>query len=334
MILLKNNVPTNKWESFISGNIFANPFQSHAFREFYNSVKGLSAEVFAVDEVGELLALCVVTFQKEKGAMAYFSRRAIIYGGPIIVDDAKGLAACTFLLKAIYSELKNKAIYIEIRNFNDYSAYKSCFISESWHYEPYLNAQIALQGRSITDVLEAMNYNRRRQIALSLKEGATFRIAENTEEITAIYYILEELYKKRVNLPFPSLEFFIKLFKSEVGMVFVVLHANKVIGGSFCFYYPGNSIYTMYYCGERNYHSKIFPTHLAIMAAIDFGMKNKLNALDLMGAGKPGKEYGVRTYKSEFGSEIVEQGRFIRICNPLLYSLGNFGLSIIKKLKK
>jgi lipid II:glycine glycyltransferase (peptidoglycan interpeptide bridge formation enzyme) len=334
MILHQNNISTKKWESFISDNHFTTPFQTPAFFNFYNSVSGSSAQVFAVEEADMLLALCVVTFQKEKGVKAYFSRRAIIYGGPIIADGDKGLSACSFLLKAILHELKHNVIYIETRNFNDYNDYKSCFASESWRYESYLNIQIPLQDKSVEDILSAFKYNRRREISLSLKEGATYILADNTDEITEIYHILEELYKQRVNLPLPSLDFFIKLFHSEVGKVFVVIHNHKVIGGSFCCYYHSNSIYTMYYCGLRNYHARIFPTHLAIMAAIDFGLKSKLRMIDLMGAGIPGREYGVRKYKAEFGGEMVEQGRFLRICNPFLYSLGKTGLAILKKLTK
>ena len=90
----------------------------------------------------------------------------------------------------------------------------------------------------------------------------------------------------------------------------------------------------MYYCGVRDYNTKIFPTHLAIMAAIEFGLKNNLRILDMMGAGKPGVEYGVRKYKSEFGGELVEYGRFINIYSPLLFKLGKIGLSILKKIKK
>jgi serine/alanine adding enzyme len=334
MIFRKNNISQSKWESFISKNSLVNPFQSPAFFYFYNSITSLSAQAFAIEESDELLALCVVTFQKEKGLKAYFSRRAIIYGGPIITNDPIGSEALTFLLESILNDLKHKVIYIETRNFNDYSDYKDCFASQGWHYEPYLDIQLSLEGKSSEDILGAMKYNRRREINLSLKEGATCRPAENTEEVMAIYDILKDLYKQRVNRPMPSHDFFIKLFQSETGKVFVVLHNQKVIGGSFCIYYPQNSIYTMYYCGLRDYHARIFPTHLAIWAAIDFGVKNKLKKIDLMGAGKPGIEYGVRKYKAEFGGEMVEHGRFLKVCNPVLYSIGKMGLLIMKKVKK
>ena len=49
-----------------------------------------------------------------------------------------------------------------------------------------------------------------------------------------------------------------------------------------------------------------------------------------MGAGKPDEGYGVREFKSKFGGELLEHGRFLYICKPSLYRLGKF---IVKKLK-
>lgn len=334
MILHKNSVPIKLWESLIAKNSFLSPFQTPEFFTFFNSVAGITSQVLAIEESNELLALCVVTFQKEKGIKAYFSRRAIIYGGPLITSGKNGEYALTELLRAISHELKNKVIYLETRNFNDYSAYKNIFTSDGWSYEPYLNVQLVLQNNSIDDILGALKYNRRREIKLSLNEGAKFKTAENISEVESLYEILTGLYKRRVNRPLPSFEFFKELFHSKIGKIFVVLHHDKIIGGSYCFYYPNNSIYTMYYCSIRDYHPRIFPTHLAILAAIDFGIKNNLKFLDLMGAGKSGEEYGVRKYKSEFGGTLVEHGRFIKINNPFLYTLGKTALSLFKFGKK
>ena len=89
----------------------------------------------------------------------------------------------------------------------------------------------------------------------------------------------------------------------------------------------------MYYCGDRNYSKKLFPTHLSILAAIEFGLTQNVKSLDFMGAGKRDKEYGVRQYKLEFGGEIVEHGRFLKISRPVLFQLGNIGLKFYKKFR-
>ena len=78
----------------------------------------------------------------------------------------------------------------------------------------------------------------------------------------------------------------------------------------------------------------IFPTHLAILAALDFAVENNFPMVDFMGAGKPGVEYGVRQYKLGFGGELVEQGRFLKVLNPTLYFLGKIGLKVLSIISR
>lgn len=330
--LFDSEIESFKWNSILLNNPLATSFQSSEFCVFYNSVPNSYAKVFSIEDNGRLKSLCVVTIQKESGLKGYFSRRAIIYGGPLLTEE--GDEAFTQLLKLMYKELKGKVIYIETRNFNDYSQYKSIFANDGWSYLPYMNVQLSLQNKNWEDILSAMNYNRRREIRLSLNEGAIYEEASTINEVRSLYLILSELYRVRVKLPLPSLEYFEKLFLSPIGKVFIVKHFNQVIGGAFCFYYEGKSINTLYYCGIRDYNKKIFPTHLAIVAAIKFGIKNKLTMLDFMGAGKAGEEYGVRNYKVEFGGDLVEHGRFIKIYNPFLFHVGQLGLGLLKKIKR
>jgi serine/alanine adding enzyme len=333
MKLLRNSeVPIEKWNFLLLKSPYSSPFQTREFFQLYNSVSNLSAEVFAVEDSGDLKSLCVVTIQKEEGIKAYFSRRAIIYGGPLFVDN--DYETGEFLLHQVYLELNKKVIYIEVRNFEDYSKLKTLFINAGWISLPYMNIKLLLKDNSLNQVLGLMKYNRRREIKLSLAEGATFRDANDISEVQNLYLILKELYVNKVKLPLPDFDYFLALFRSKLGKVFVILHNNRIIGGTFCFYLEHKSIYTMYYCGERNYHTKIFPAHLSILAAIDFGIRNKLEFIDFMGAGLKNKEYGVRKYKHEFGGELLEYGRFRKINNTFLFVIGELGLRILKLLKK
>ena len=90
-----------------------------------------------------------------------------------------------------------------------------------------------------------------------------------------------------------------------------------------------NSIHTIYYAGNRKYNN--FPTHLAIIGVIKYAIKNNIKVVDLMGAGKPDKAYGVRNYKLAFGGDLAEHERFINILNPILYKLGKIGIKLLSK---
>ena len=127
--------------------------------------------------------------------------------------------------------------------------------------------------------------------------------------------------------------FFIDFRNSGLMKVFVVKDKDLTVGGSFCVVLEGKAVYTFYYCGLRNYKLKTYPTHLAVLAALQYGIENGLKYLDFMGAGRPENEYGVRDYKIQFGGELVEYGRFLFVCQPRMYRLGKFITDKILKRK-
>ncbi len=327
-----NEHKARKWVDLIRSSKTSSPFQTIEFYNFLNSVNNISAKAFLINSYNELSSLCVAAIYTQPGVLGYLSRRAIVYGGVVLTDSIQNEDSLIALLTKLRRELKGRIIYCEIRNSFDYSEYRRVFDKFGWKYEPHLNVQLNLKNKTTEEILAGMQYNRRREIKMSLKEGALVKEATSTSEVESLYFIVSELYKQKVHLPVPALDFFINLFKSTIGKIFIVYHAEKVIGGAFCIYMPGNSIYTLYYAGLRDYHNKIFPTHLAIWGAINFGLENHLNMVDFMGAGKPDVPYGVREYKLKFGGELVEHGRFVYVFNPFLYKLGKFGIRLMSKI--
>ena len=305
-------------------------FQSPAYCELINETEGQRAVVFALQEGEACSALVVVTIYQSKGLSGFFSRRGIIYGAPLF-RDATSLES---LMKEVTRELASQCIYLELRNYFSLSKVAHVFENLNFEFIPYVNFELDLTQRSLDDLLKAMKYNRKREIRLSYDEGAFARCAESIEEVKSLYSILVDLYNNRVKLPLPSFDFFKNLFDNpKIGMVMVVIHNEKVIGGAFNLYWPGSGIYSMYYCGLRDYHKKIFPTHLAIVGTINWAQQNGCEWLDFMGAGKKGEEYGVRKYKEEFGGKLTEHGRYLLITQPLMYKIGQWGLKILARLK-
>jgi lipid II:glycine glycyltransferase (peptidoglycan interpeptide bridge formation enzyme) len=325
------NIDISKWAELSQLSDFANPFQTRDFYLFINKIPGFSVEVFAVEQDNLLLAVMLIVVQKEKGIKAIFSKRGVIYGGPLL--RSKDEAVVGFLIQKTSDVLRKKVIYLETRNFFDYSFCKDAFSDAGWQYFPYLNFQINTGNKDIDELLASMKYNRHREVKLSIAGGATFELAQSINEVLEVYKILKNLYAERVKLPLPDFEFFKAFHFSDIARVFVVKYDGKIIAGSFCLVFPGKNIYTMYYCGFREINKKIYPTSLAVYAVIEYAVHNAIQIVDLMGAGQPGESYGVRNYKAQFGGELVEYGRFLKILNPILYYLGKNGLKLMAKLK-
>jgi serine/alanine adding enzyme len=328
-VLFNQDIPIDRWREFVEKNPFATPFQTPEFFRFYNSVKNLSAIAIAIEDCGKLTALSVVSLQQENGIKGFFSKRAIIYGGPLINEGS--VDALSKLLQVIEKKLKTKAIYIEIRNLNNYSEFKPLFDRSGWFYKPYLNFKVPCTDES--SIWSNLNRLRKRQIKKAIANGVVISEASNINEVEKLYEILFETYKYKIRKPLFGLSFFLRLYASDFCRVFIVKSDNNIIGGHFCLV-DNNVIYDWYGCGLDNSHKDYAPSTMVVYAALQFGAKQNLKYLDFMGAGTPGDAYGVRDFKAQFGGELVEYGRFVMIINPIMYKVGEFGIKLLSKYKK
>jgi len=257
----------------------------------------------------------------------FFSRRAIVPGG-LLLDNEISTDALQFLLTQLKQELDKQSIYIEIRNFNDYSLFRTGFEFAGFVYQPHLNFHVATHDVESANL--QLNRTKRRCLKLSRKEGAEWLETSDYEDVKAYYNLLLQLYKTKIKTPLFPLEFFEKIIQLPQGKLFVVKHYGKVIGGSVCVLLANRVVYEWFVCGLDGQTKNIFPSTLATWVGIEYAASNGFERFDMMGAGKPNEGYGVREFKSEFGGELVEHGRFLYIFSPKLYSFGKY---IVKKLK-
>ena len=328
--LTNENIDLVKWQSLIETSCFASPFQTPEFYNVYKNPNGRGAYVFAFEENQSYKVLVVVTIKSEKGLKSVFSKRGIIYGG-LLIGEASIDVVGHFIYK-ISNYLKRKIIYLESRNFFSYEKYKQVFLKSGWSYEPYLNVQLSLDLVASVNILALFKYNRRHEIKKTIAKQVKYGLTKSEKQIEDIYLILKDLYREKVKLPLPNLSYFNNLLTEGILKAFVVTDKGKTIGGSFCMVLPHKNIYTFYYAGLRDYEKDIYPTHLAVLAAMEYAVENSIPMFDFMGAGKPNEKYGVREYKSQFGGTLVEHGRFLYVSNQFLYNLGKKAIQFMKKM--
>lgn len=305
---------------------------------------------YGVTEEGVVKGVVVgfVTVEQSR-CRQFFTRRAIINGGPLLAEDISA-EALSLLLGHLREEVSKEAIYIEMRNFNDYSRWRECFEACGFAYQPHLNFHLdCSEGLGVqrisTDkevfVPGLMHESRRRQVRKSLASGAVIEEAKTEQEVEAFYRILEQLYRKKVKTPLFGLDFFLEFFRQgqraeggdfPVGMKYLLVkYQGKVIGGMMCPILCGRAIYEWYVCGLDEQYREQHPSVLATYAAMEYAATHGLRRFDFMGAGKPGKDYGVRAFKAQMGGELVEYGRFLLIAQPLLYQIGVCGVALITR---
>ena len=375
-LLTYHDIDQKQWRELIQSSPVATWFQTPEAYEFYAALSSVIPFAFGIEEcrgdeamrqLGDkdgdrLVGVIVGYITRERNAIKqFFTRRAIIIGGPLL-DEHISDEALSALLSAVKNQpilnpsLKGRTldttkqspspsgegrgeaytpfpsgragvglpIYIETRNFHDYSRWKEVFETCGFLYQPHYDIHVHC------DAQHQMSEQRIRQVKKALKNGATICEAQSEQEIRDWYRILSQLYREKVRTPLFSEEFFLQFYRNGVGKYLLVKHQGKVIGGMMCPILKGKAIYEWFVCGLDEEYREQYPSVMATYAAIEYAKTNALPLFDFMGAGKPDIPYGVRDFKMEFGGELVEHGRFLCVRKPILYKIGQIGLKLLK----
>ena len=346
-LLTYPDIDPQQWQALIDRSPYATWFQTKEAYEFYAALSSeLIPFAFGIEEcrgdeamrqLGDkdgdrLVGVIVGYITRERNAIKqFFTRRAIIIGGPLLAEDISN-EALSMLLTSLRNlpSLQGGAgvglpIYIETRNFHDYSKWKSVFEANGFAYQPHYDIHVHCNAQ------HQMSERRQRELKRAIKNGAMVCEAQTEQEVRDWYQILHRLYREKVRTPLFSEEFFLQFYRNGVGKYLLVKKDDKVIGGMMCPILPGKAIYEWYVCGLDEEYRELSPSVVATAAAINYAKVHGLSLFDFMGAGQPDVPYGVRDFKLEFGGEIVEYGRFLCIRKPLLYKIGQIGVKLLKR---
>ena len=332
MIFVSERIDVTAWEELIAQSSTANFFQTKECYDFYSGLSFLEAFVFGVTENGCLKGIVVGYIQKDGGKLKqYFSRRAIVTGGALLADDISD-KALSALLTYCRNKLNKKAIYIEFRNFKDYSLYRDVFRENDFEYIPHLNFHIDCSSEEV--IQKNLHSSKKRDIKAGFRKGAILVDSPSLDEVREYYRILVDLYRNKVKTPLFPFDFFEKLYQSDWGRILLIKYQNQIIGGVTCSILKNKTLYHWFVAGLDERFKSIRPSTLATWAAIDRTLKERIPISDMMGAGKADENFVVRDFKAAFGGKLVEYGRFLCILNPVLYHIGKIGVKILKRIKQ
>ena len=325
-ILTYSDIDPAAWQSLVAQSPYATWFQTPEAYAFYASLPDeLTPFTVGVDEDGQLMGVVVgYTTRETNPIKQLFTCRSIVIGGPLL-DESISDNAVTAILCAVKRVTKS-SIYVETRNFHDYSRWRYIFEQCGFAYQPHLNIQVACSAE------HTMSEQRQRQVKKALKNGVVIAEPQSEQEVCDWYQILRQLYRQKVRTPLWSEAFFLQFYRNGVGKFLLVKYESKVIGGMMCPIFSGKAIYEWYVCGLDEEYREQYPSVMATYAAIEYAKQNGLPVFDFMGAGVPNKPYGVRDFKMEFGGEVIEYGRYLHVCKLLLYTIGKIGVKWLKRI--
>ena len=320
-VLTYSEIDRQQWSRLVQTSETGTWFQSPEAYDFYASLSELMEPfVYGVEGDGKLRAVCVGYVTKERNPFKqFFTRRAILLGGVAVAKDCTK-EDITLLLNHIRKDLQVKTIYIETRNFNDYSAWKEAFEVAGFAYQSHLNFHVDSSKNNLSD-------NRKRQLK---KSDAITELAVSEQEIREWYKVLAELYRTKVKTPLWPIDFFIEAYRQRIAKFLLVKHEGRVIGGSMVVS-DERTVYEWFECGLNAEYKDQYPSVMATYAGIQLAYQLDCKRYDMMGAGEPGVPYGVRDFKAEFGGQLVEHGRFLCVCKPILYKIGTIVVKLLKR---
>lgn len=320
-ILTYDQIDRQQWSELVRTSETGTWFQSpEAYGLFASLPELMEPFVYGLERAGKLCAVCVGYVTKEPNAIKqFFTRRAIIIGGLVMNTDC-AKEDIVVLLDHIRKDLQSKTIYIETRNFNDYTPWKEAFETAEFAYKPHLNFHVDPSVNNLSD-------NRKRQLK---KSDAITELAVSEQEIREWYKVLAELYHTKVKTPLWPIDFFLEAYRQGIARFLLVKHEGHIIGGSMVVS-DERTVYEWFECGLNAEYKDQYPSVMATYAGIQLAHQTGCSRYDMMGAGEPGVPYGVRDFKAEFGGQLVEHGRFLCICKPMLYRIGKWGVKILKR---
>lgn len=313
-----------QWKILMDTSPTATWFQSEeAYNCFVSCTSWLEPYLVQVHRGERLVGSLLGYVTKERCRIKqFFTARAVVFGGPLLAEDITDDELTQLLQLAIAHQ--PSAIYTEIRNFHDYSRWRSVFEQVGWTYVPHYDIHISCRDKET--MMAHIHESKMRAIRKAQTQGETWAEATNEEQLKQWYKQLRHLYKTKIHRPLWPLNFFLHLWKQGYAKLLIIVSKSDALpaserGGIFCVK-DGRSLYEWYICGST----------MVTFGALEYANEQGLTRFDLMGAGEPNVPYGVRDFKMQFGGELKEIGRYQIIGKPLLYRLGKAFISFTSHL--
>ncbi len=314
-ILHNDEINRQDWTDLLLNCAQASFFQSPKGFELLNQFNDWNVGVIGCKVDGALDAVLVYVIQKESGLKAFLSKRCIVFSGPLFKSS--------FGLMEVLKELNAQSegsIYLEIRNGHSSKLYENVYQDLGWKYVPWLNFIVDTSDHALMH--KRMSESRRRQLKKAEKNGVTFCTPKSNDEIVEFYAILQDLYQKRIKKPLPGYALFEHFYKADARNFVLVYLDKKVIGGILCPFLENVATYEFYIAGLDHQYRDCYPSAMATFGAMKQSLEMGIPVFDFMGGGSPEEDYGVREFKSRFGGEQVEWGRWLKIKKAGIYQLG------------
>ena len=331
-----NTLNITTWRQFVDQHPQGNIFHSPEMFQVFAQAKGYKPSLWAViDDNKSVLALALPVQVTLMGGriLRQLTTRSILYGSVLCNPSPHGKQALETVLNAYQYEIKDKALFSELRNLSDLSNLHPVLERNGFIYEEHLNYLIDI-GHPVEEVLQNIGKRTRKAIRKGIRNGL-IQVTEvkDRSELENWYETLKKSYRY-AQVPVADRSLFEATFDvlHPKGMAkFLLAKANGATAACSLELLYRDTIYGWYGGVDRNY-SDYYPNEMLMWHILEWGAKNGYKVYDFGGAGSPDEDYGVRDFKAKFNGELVCFGRYTYVHSPSLLRLSELGYKLYRQL--
>jgi serine/alanine adding enzyme len=329
IIHTSNEINEKDWRKFVfenkDGNIFQTP---EMYRVFFDTEHYEPVFTALLDENGEIMATLLGALIEEPGRITRrFSRRIVVYGGPIISERGNRDYLLERILRAHDDYAKRRAIFTEIRNLAPRGELRPQFESAGYKYIDHLNILIDL-SLGEESVWQGLQRSKKKGIRKAKRSVLIFSCL-TASDLDEIFTLLEKTFRRLKHMLPPRSLFdavFNILERKDLARIFGTRVGNRLVAIQVALTYK-DVIYAWYSADIRT-HPTVRANDFTVWSTMKWGINQGYKLFDFGGAGRSDKKYGVRDYKLQFGGKLVCYGQFIHIHHPLKYRFALIGFRI------
>jgi len=329
---ITDSINKEKWNEFVYNHPHGNIFQTPEMAEVYRHTKNYEPISLAVvDDTDEIIAILLAVVIKEmNGFLGSFSTWSLIMGGPLFVDDS--LESAQMMMHHYDFMVKKKAIYTEVRMLHDIPKVKNVLAPHEYVFEDHFNSLIDL-NKPKKEIWKQIKRDKKRGIDKAKKLGIVIEECCEKENIQVFYELLQETYK-RVSMPLPDMSLYESIFDILVpqhkALFLFAKYNNIYIATQLALIYK-DTIHALITGAIKDYLS-YHPGDLLIWYLLEWGAEKGYKTFDFGGGGTPTKNQNIRYYKSRFGAEFPNYGRYKKVYSPIKMKIAKKGFKIYRKI--
>ena len=309
-----NEIPD--WDAFVEAHPHGTILHTTDMIRCEECTKRHIPHAFGVLDSNENLCALLVAVRVSMltGVPSTLTSRSIFYAEPICLDTPEGHAGYNVLLRHHDQCMCKTTLFAEMRLVHEVSGFHSQLIENGYQRRGYLNYELNLAGSEV-ELFSAIGQKSRNNVRCANRKGVRVDEVDPADCVELIYSLISESY---AHSKVPMVDS--TLFQSAASILsrsqFRVMTAiyNETPIALVCFLTFKKRV-ICWYAGTKRLPGVPAVSRVFWEAIRQFAREG-FEIFDFAGGGWEGEEYGPGRFKSKFGGQQSNYGRYRKIYAP------------------